>query len=87
MILKPGKAPGEELRRLREARKLTREQFAEPLRVSQQQLKRWESEKNGNQMGEPIWLLTLITYDPLVRAQWLRSLPKGEQHGPQAASP
>jgi transcriptional regulator with XRE-family HTH domain len=76
-VFRPGLRPsGDDVRRLREASGLDRPEFAERIHVKKQQVKIWETERNGTLMPEPIWFLACITFDPLERIQWLNSLTK-----------
>jgi len=63
-----------EVREFRESRDLTREQFVAPLGIAIERIKDYETERA--QMSAHLWMLVRITWDPLVRAQWLQWIQK-----------
>lgn len=76
--LKLSRLSGEQVLKIRTRWELTREEFAERFHATAQQVKNWETEKAGVRVPAPTSLLIRITFDPLARAQWLKSLKQWE---------
>lgn len=75
-LIKQERPSGHQVQALREGVGLTREEFADHLHEKVQNVKNWETEKQGRLMPASTWLLARITCDALAFELWKRLRPK-----------